>query len=380
MKKILFLVLFTISQSFSQTISFTKLIAKDNSFKFSDDSYIQSFQQSNIFNTSSFESPKKNSSNILITKDLNNLLPEMDPSISVNVSQFALKPLIQKNDSLHYDSTEKITQIDKIKFSIVTGSFLGIGVWFHFKQQHAWWRGLRGPFHIQNDWDYACQLDKFGHFFGGMITARTVMECYNWTGLDRNTSLWVGAACGAAWQTYVEIEDGFSKQWGFSPTDFYSDMLGAFYPVAQEYWEPLREINLKFSYLPSADLTTGTWKRGIFVQKDTFIDDYQGQMFWLTVNVNYFLPKDFKKYWPNWLQIALGYGLQKWDGDQEAMGHKVTDKELWLSFDYDIEKLPGDGEFLRLVKKLFNQFHLPAPAIRLTPGPIWYGLFFAHGL
>jgi hypothetical protein len=168
--------------------------------------------------------------------------------------------------------------------------------------------------------------------------------------------------------------------WGFSPTDFASDVLGAFFPVAQEYWEPLRAINLKFSYLPSADLTHGTWKHGIFVKKDTFIDDYQGQMFWLTINVNHYLPKDYKKYWPDWLQLAFGYGLSRWDGDEEASLRHVTDKELWISLDYDIEKLPGDGELLRLLKKLFNQFHLPAPAIRLTPGPIWYGLFFAHGL
>ncbi len=295
---------------------------------------------------------------------------------------FFSKPFISIiDDSIHAnDTTSKKQEIDKVKFSILTGSLLGVGVWFHFKQQNAWWKGIRGPFNIRDDWDYACQLDKAGHFFGGMITARTVTECYYWTGVDRNTSLWIGAACGAAWQTYVEIEDGFSRDWGFSPTDFASDILGAFYPVAQEFWVPLRSINLKFSYLPSSDLKTGTWKRGKFVKKDTFIDDYQGQMFWLTVNINDFLPKDYKKYWPAWLQLAIGYGLSKWDGDEEAMGRRVTDKELWLSFDYDIEKLPGDSEFLRLLKKLFNQFHLPAPAVRITPGATWYGLFFAHGL
>lgn len=285
-----------------------------------------------------------------------------------------------KFNTTKYDSTLQKNEINKVKFSIVTGSLLGIGIWFHFKQQNAWWKDKRGPFNIRDDWDYACQLDKIGHFYGGMITTKTVMECYYWTGLDRRTSLWIGAACGALWQTYVEVEDGFSKEWGFSPTDFLSDVLGAFYPVAQEYWDPLKAINLKLSYLPSSDLKTGTWKRNRFVKKDTFIDDYQGQMFWLTFNVNYFLPDKYKNYWPEWLQIALGYGLSNWDGDEEYMGRHVTDRELWLSFDYDLEKLPGDGELLRLLKKLFNQFHFPAPAVRLTPSPIWYGLFFAHGL
>ena len=321
-----------------------------------------------------------------ITQSLGSFSSDLHPEINLKYSldDLRFQDILFTRDSLSAN-TSSWSKVDKTKFYILTGSLLGAGVFFHFTQQNAWWKGIRGPFNIKDDWDYACQLDKAGHFYGGMITARTVMECYSWTGVNRNTSIWIGAACGAAWQTYVEIEDGFSLQWGFSPTDFASDLLGAFYPVAQEYWEPLRAINLKFSYLPSSDLSTGTWKKGIyaqptFVQKSTIIDDYQGQMFWLTVNVNYFLPRDYKKYWPDWLQIALGYGLSKWDGDQEAIGRKVTDKELWLSFDYDIEKLPGDTEFLRLVKKLFNQFHLPAPAIRLTPGPIWYGLFFAHGL
>jgi hypothetical protein len=113
-------------------------------------------------------------------------------------------------------------------------------------------------------------------------------------------------------------------------------------------------------------------------KKNNFSEDYAGQMFWLSVNIHEYLPKNIQRYWPDWLSIAVGYGISKWNGYLETAGYRVTDRELWLSFDYNLEKLPGDTKFLIMLKRILNQIHFPAPAVRLTPSVIWYGLFFAH--
>ncbi|MBR9977361.1 MAG: hypothetical protein KFH87_04675, partial [Bacteroidetes bacterium] len=52
------------------------------------------------------------------------------------------------------------------------------------------------------------------------------------------------------------------------------------------------------------------------------------------------------------------------------------DQEWYISLDYDLRKLPGDTKFLRWLKESLNIFHLPAPAIRITPTTVYYGLFF----
>jgi hypothetical protein len=50
--------------------------------------------------------------------------------------------------------------------------------------------------------------------------------------------------------------------------------------------------------------------------------------------------------------------------------------EFYLALDWNLKKLPGDGWFLRLLKRNLDYYHLAAPAVRISPGVVWYGLHF----
>ena len=315
----------------------------------------------------------------LIDCDIRQFIPEFDPfKYEKTNSPNKIPTSLLFNDdpmSLNLSSWDKV---DKTKFWIITASLVGLGIYAHDMQMKSWWSHDRGAFNVKEDWDYACQLDKIGHGYAAMVISRTITEAYTYSGVERGTSLLIGTLCGLSWQTYLEIMDGFGLTWGFSPSDFISDVIGATYPVAQEYFKPLRNFNFKFSYYPTPFLTTGVEQHGTLVKKANFTEDYAGQVYWLSVNIHEYLPKKMQQYWPDWLTIAVGYSLFNWDGELETLGYRVTDRELWLSFDYNLEKLPGDTKFINFLKKFFNQFHLPAPAVRLTPSVIWYGLFYAH--
>ncbi len=194
-------------------------------------------------------------------------------------------------------------KINIVKTTSIAAFTIGAGVWLHNYQRNSWWAGQRGQFHIQNDWDYSMSADKCGHFFDGAFIHKLFSGSFEWAGFDKKSAMWLGALSSLAYMTDIEVEDGFATSWGFSPGDEACNTLGAFYPVVQYYVEPLQEFNFKWSYFPSDEIRNGN-KNG------AFLDDYNGQTMWLSIGVYHFLPKSIKKYWPDFINIALGYGVK----------------------------------------------------------------------
>jgi hypothetical protein len=246
-------------------------------------------------------------------------------------------------------------KINYLKTGLITGFTVGAGIWLHNYQRNAWWAGQRGKFHLQNDWDYAMSADKIGHFFDGAFIQQLYEGAFEWSGFTPTAAMWIGTIFSIAYMTDIEIEDGFASDWGFSPGDEMFNILGALYPVAQNYWAPLREINVKWSYWPTEELRNGT-KHG------AFLDDYNGQTVWFSMGVHYFLPKTAKKYWPEFLNIAVGYGVEHYTDFSKRYAN------YYLAFDFDLRKLiPGDSNFMKWLKNVLNHFRiLPAPGLRFN--------------
>jgi len=269
------------------------------------------------------------------------------------------------NFSAVLDSNSQVAQgkINYTKLAFVGVGTAGTMAVIHVYQQHAWWSGQRRSFHIVNDWDYALNIDKIGHFYGATLISSLFSRSLQWAGVDKKKAMIYGGILGSLFGLYVEFEDGFATDWGFSPGDASANILGSWYPVAQYYVPFLRNFNFKWSYIPTTQLKTG--------KKKIFIDDHEGQVMWLSISVNNFLPEKIEKVYPDFLNIAVGYGVRELDG---LGGGK---REFYIALDYNLEKLPGDGWLWNLIKKNLNYIHLPAPAIRLTPKFAVFGFFFS---
>ncbi|MDH7516430.1 MAG: hypothetical protein QHI48_11225 [Bacteroidota bacterium] len=234
----------------------------------------------------------------------------------------------------------------------------------HIYQQNAWWKDRRTSFHIMEDPDYALNVDKAGHFLGGAFSAFVGKKSLEWIGVSRDASVVWGCVLSTLFELYVEVEDGFSRDWGFSPGDAYADILGAAWVLGQYYVPPLGHFQPKVTYFPSKKYRSG-------LHHGNMIDDYEGQTFWMAVHVHGLLPDPLKKWWPEWLALAVGMSVRNMD-DRSAVTRNIL-----LSLDYDVTKIiPGDSWFMHTFREALNYVHFPAPAIRISPGYIAYGLYF----
>jgi len=260
------------------------------------------------------------------------------------------------------DSLRRSLSIPRL--ALIGGITAGGFVYGHILQNDLWWKGERSDFHFDwdHDWTYALGADKLGHFYFPYLTTNIYRQAFTWAGMDTSSALWAAGGLAFTYQTYIEVRDGFSAAWGFSWGDFAANTLGALYPVAQYHLPPLRNFDVRISFYPSEKFRNGAY--------GAIIDDYESTFHWLTVNVHDLLPENLRGDYPAWLNIAVGHSVRGLDL-KGAGGH-----ELFLSLDWNLEGLPGDGWFWKLLKENLKFYHLPAPAVKIYPGVVWYGVHF----
>jgi hypothetical protein len=258
--------------------------------------------------------------------------------------------------------------INKTRLALVGGTLLTSMAVIHIYQQNGWWKNNRAPFHFQEDLVYGLAVDKIGHFYGGYILGFVMWKSLDWANVPDEQSLWISAGGSLLFQSYVEIEDGFST-WGFDRVDWLSDVGGAAWNPLRHYVPFLTNFDLKLSYhvSPLVGEKGGTGFRG---QKHLMIDDYEGQTFWLSLKVKNLLPAGIAEYWPSFLSLAIGYGARDIAG---ANPHRV----YFIAPDLDVTKIiPDNTKFLKSLGEGLNFIHFPMPAVQFGHGVVWYGLYF----
>src|SRR5579883_958170 len=142
-------------------------------------------------------------------------------------------------------------QIDWGRFGISSGVLAASIVGLHILQNNSWWANQRQSFHIYDDPIYQANFDKFGHMFGAYYTSHFFNEAFTWSNLDSAQADLLGALCGAMYEFYVEIEDGYAHDWGFSPGDATGDLVGATFFLLRNRIDFLRNFQYKWFYYPS---------------------------------------------------------------------------------------------------------------------------------
>lgn len=259
-------------------------------------------------------------------------------------------------------------QINTTRLAIVGGIVVGVMTGVQIYQANGWWKDNRSSFHFREDLSYGLGVDKLGHFYAASGLTFLLSKSLQWSGMTERQSLWWGAGTSVLFQTYVEMQDGFST-WGFDRVDFAANVGGASYPLIQHHVPFLKSFNMKMSYHPSPLVNEGGGV-GFKGQKHIIVDDYEGQTIWFSINVNNVLPKSADPYWPDWLCIAVGYGAR-------AIAEPDPYPVWMIALDYDMTRIiPQTSGFLRTLSETLNFIHLPAPAVRFSPNAIWYGLYF----
>lgn len=266
------------------------------------------------------------------------------------------------------------TDIRPVPAAIAGGLFTSAVIGLHVYQANAWWKDDRGPFHFVDDWGENLQNDKFGHFFGAYFISYLNREALLQSGFSDRSAHNLGSLLGLLYQLYVETEDGYAKVWGFSPSDAYADVAGAGYFFLQRYIPVLQNFHEKWTYWPSQFLGTGS----IPGQKRTFIDDYQGQSYWWSVDIWNLLPSSAQAWYPQWLQLSAGYIAKKYKTYEQGIDNDLPDtREVYIGLDYSLPNLiPRTSyPFVNWIVQTLDNIHFPAPALRLSPTPKFFLLY-----
>ena len=274
--------------------------------------------------------------------------------------------LIFAQNNTHHFKKEKLTNSI---FGISTGLFLA-----NSYIDDVWWGDQKTEFSFDSGRDaiYALNVDKCGHFMGGLIFSEIVSTSMYNSGIDMMSSNWIGGFSGSILQLAIEIKDAYSPYWGFSKVDLFAGSFGAFWPIFQYYHDPLKAMNFKFSYWNKSDhYQKLQLEMGNEINNLAWQDNYINQTYWLTINMRKITNNEA---FPDWINIALGFSIddsQYLDQYNRKQGGK---NEWYLALDYNISSLFKTTANNKILKWI-DYFHFPAPTIRISPEFEWYPLF-----
>jgi len=272
------------------------------------------------------------------------------------------------SDSLNLNLVNSI-QFNRLVF-VASGTLLTN--WALYQPfRNVWWTEQKTKFHLYRGykrntgyWDFGWHdslyghMDKLGHFFSSRLLCNLFADVYQWIGFNSATSLRIASITSFLLMLEIEVYDSFFEEWGFSLADLTANSVGSFSPYISHQIPVFERFKLKLSYHPS----------GFLDNEEYYIKDYAGMTFWLSYDLNRDLPQAIEPHWPDFLNISLGYGVDK-------LAHGNI--ELYLAPDINWTKIyHGNNRLLKKTFNLFDYFHFPCMTLKLTPNKRFYFIYF----
>ncbi len=240
----------------------------------------------------------------------------------------------------------------------------------------------QSSFHRINDNSAWLQIDKVGHTVTAYHLGKSSYSIFKWAGMPEKKALWLGGLAGFTFQSSVEVLDGFSSNWGFSWGDFAANLTGASFFIGQELLWHEQRISLKFSDSPTSYAKYNPAVLGSNFQ-ERILKDYNGQTYWLSVNLASFLKKESKI--PKWLNIAFGYGgkglLNTYSNNLSSnciVPFYSRTRQYYLSLDVDLSRIHSNSSFVKLLLDVASFVKIPFPTLEYNRenGFVFHALYF----
>ncbi|MFV8344983.1 DUF2279 domain-containing protein [Flavobacterium sp. ZB4P13] len=273
-------------------------------------------------------------------------------------SQNTADSFFKSSDSLHLKRQNTVIISEAV---LATGTLIGLN--------QVWYADYpKSDFHFINDNSEWLQMDKAGHVFSSYHLGRFGAEMLQWSGANTKNKMLYGAGLGFAFLTAVEVLDGYSSEWGASLGDVVANASGTALYVSQELIWKEQRITPKFSFHTTKYAGYRPEVLGSSFTEQ-ILKDYNGQTYWLSVNLHSFA--NGSKI-PKWLNLALGYGADGMiTGNKEDTPPVLTSnpqrfRQFYLSLDVDLTKIKTKSHFLKTVFSVLNTVKIPAPTIEFV--------------
>lgn len=284
--------------------------------------------------------------------------------------QSKMDSFLKPSDSLNIKRQNTVIVSEAV---LASGTLIGLN--------QLWYADYpKSDFHFINDNSEWLQMDKLGHSFSSYHLGRFGAEMLQWSGASKKNQLVYGAGLGFAFLTAVEVFDGFSAEWGASSGDIIANASGTALYVSQELLWKEQRITPKFSFHNTQYASQRPAVLGSSLTEQ-ILKDYNGQTYWLSVNL-YSFSKDSKI--PKWLNLALGYGGDGMiTGNKENYSQNLTSnperfRQFYFSLDADLTKINTKSHFLKSIFSVLNTVKIPAPTIEIRQfnGIKWHLIYF----
>lgn len=257
----------------------------------------------------------------------------------------------------------------------------------------AWYADTEtSKFHFFNDGKEWMQIDKMGHLHTSYFESYWSIRMLKWAGVPKKRAVWIGGAMGFAFQTSIEIFDGFSEKWGASGWDVLFNGMGSALAISQELAWGEQRFKTKYSFHEVSHEDAMLQQRAEDLYGASTLErtlkDYNGIVMWLTVNPSAFKPNAKRL---RWFNLAFGYGasgmyggfLNEWENqnNQLVTRYDVTRyRRFFVSVDLDWERLPAKKPGWKTLMSVLSVVKLPAPALEFnTKGEIvFHPMFFLN--
>jgi hypothetical protein len=279
--------------------------------------------------------------------------------------------IAQTADTLHSTLVTQSFNKNRLITVVATESVLYTGSLIGLNQ--LWYKNYpRSAFHFFDDSRDWLQMDKVGHAITAFYIGKIGINLLDWTGVPNNQSIWYGGLLGFTYQTIIELLDGYSADWGFSLSDLGANTAGSALLIGQELgWKEQRMV-LKYSFQqsPYAKFRPNLLGNGLH---ENLVKDYNGQTYWLSINPASFFNK--KIFFPNWLNIAIGYGAEGMIGGssnpviKDAGGSAVyfdRYRQFYLSLDIDLTRIKTKSKLVNILFNTIGFIKIPAPALEFN--------------
>jgi len=305
-----------------------------------------------------------------------------------------VEPKLSFFESADTLSKKRLLAISAVGATTYTASMIALN--------EFWYKDFeKEGFHTFNDWGEWENMDKYGHAYSAYFQSMLFYEAIRWTGLSKNKSAFASFAFSTLAQTSIEYLDSKSARWGWSWYDVAFNTGGSLLFSGQELLWGEQKLRMKLSYTPIRYSSSPITQNGVTSSikdraeesfgsgfAERLVKDYNAQTIWLSMNLkSIFAPHSSK--FPAWLNLAVGYGAQDMLGAYgnawrrndvvfQPRNSYTRYRQLFISFDIDLGRLPVQNKILRGVCKVLNIIKIPSPTMEFnTRGePVFHFLYF----
>lgn len=245
-----------------------------------------------------------------------------------------------------------------------TATIAAIGALWAGYGYNKWWNdGFGGGFKTTDEGWFgngtdSGGADKLGHMFSNYASVRLLTPLLTATGNSREEAIRLAGWTTIGIFTAIEVVDGYSRKWGFSPQDVAMNVAGTALGV---YLESHPEVDDKFDF-------RFAYRRSRDSGFDPF-GDYSGQRYLLVLKADGF---ETTRRVPalRYLELSLGYQARGFDPGGERR------RDLYVGVSLNLSRLLADGAYggqmhstplQRTAERAFELLQFPTAVYSRTP-------------